>query len=175
MWAESTSGLSFCCKVALEGLLPQAGSLHLCKALRCPLLSSRWVRAELLTLLSTCCIPLSLTSQGPSCASEVSGEKPAGPSSGSGEEKPCLSCAGCRLLAGLAKPGQTLGGAEVLRIFAALSLAWAFVGFGHPEAFLNAKALGQGPIAPAPGGRRREERAPRLVRELPLVPGGPEG
>lgn len=117
MWAKSTSGLLFRCGVALDQhlnprtyailtnpagteLIPKAGSLRLCKAPHCPVLSPYWVRVELLTCLFTSCIPLSLAFQGPLCGSGVSGEKPPGPSSGSGKEKPPLSWAGCQLLLG---------------------------------------------------------------------------
>lgn len=43
---------------------------------------------------------LHLAFQGPLCGSRVSGEKPPGPSSGSGKEKHLLSWAGCQLLLG---------------------------------------------------------------------------
>lgn len=39
------------------------------------------------------------------------------------------------------KPGQTLDGAQEFAIFPSRILAWVSVGFGHPGALLNGKAM----------------------------------
>jgi len=126
---------------------PQAGSVRLCKAPRCPVLSPYLVRVELLTRLSTCCMPRSPAFQGPRVALGSVGSSRQVPAADQRRRSPFGAGQGVRSCWDQLKAGQTLGGAEELEIFPTPSLAWVLVGFGHKRTFLNGKPLAVVPWA----------------------------